>query len=181
MSITTAQCTIEEYHLLVARGAWEDKSVELLQGKIIEISPEGPLHSNRIRKSAKAIRQQIGEDYEVSEAHPLTLSDSEPEPDIAIIKAGDYDRQHPGVEDTLLVIEFADNSLSKDLEKKRLVYAQAGILEYWVVDLRHRQINIYRTPCNGDYQSHQIITEGIITSLTSPQVSLPVKVLLGTG
>jgi hypothetical protein len=59
------------------------------------------------------------------ENHPITLSDSKPEPDLAVIRAGNYDQRHPGAVDTLLVIEFADSSLEKDLEEKRLAYAQA--------------------------------------------------------
>ena len=104
MSIATARWTLEDYHALLTTGMLDNQSVELLQGKIAQMSPEGPLHSNRIRQSAKILRQQVSEDYEVSEAHPITLNDSEPEPDIALIRAGNYDTQHPGAEDTLLAI-----------------------------------------------------------------------------
>ena len=180
MSIVAVKWTLEDYHQLIAAGVLDNKSVELLQGEVVQMSPEAPLHSNCIRQSAKLVRKQVSADYEVSEAHPITLSDSEPEPDIALIRAGNYDTRHPGAEDTLLVIEFANTSLEKDLEEKRLTYARAGIVEYWVVDLRDRRVIVFRTPLNGDYQSRQVFAAGAIASLACPEVSITVAALLGT-
>lgn len=59
MSVATAKWTIEEYHRLVNSGALDQKPVELLQGEIVQMSPEGPLHSNRIRQSSKVLQQQV--------------------------------------------------------------------------------------------------------------------------
>lgn len=179
MSVATAKWTVEEYHHLVTSGALAHKSVELLQGEIVQMSPEGPLHSNRIRQSAKVARQQVGSDLEVSETHPITLSDSEPEPDLAIILSGSYDKRHPDATETKLVIEFADSSLEKDLEEKRLTYAQAVIEECWVVNLRDRQVVVFRNPTEGDYRSQQIITTGMVSSLVCPEVAIATEVLLG--
>lgn len=179
MSVATAKWTVEEYHHLVNSGAMDPKSVELLQGEIIQMSPEGPLHSNRIRQSAKVLRQQVEPLYEVSETHPITLRDSEPEPDLAVIVAGDYDTRHPGAAETVLVIEFSATSLDKDLQEKRFVYAQAGISEYWVVDLMHRQVIVFGDPDAGDYRTSQILTEGMITSRVRPQISIAVITVLG--
>ncbi len=179
MSVATAKWTVDEYHHLVNIGALDHKPVELLQGEIVQMSPEGPLHSNRIRQSAKRLQQQISSTFEISETHPITLGDSEPEPDLAVIRAGDYDKQHPGPADTLLVVEFAHSSLDKDLEEKRLTYAQAGIGEYWVVNLRDRQVSVFLNPFEGDYQTQQVILEGILHSQICPEISISVNILLG--
>ena len=82
---------------------------------------------------------------------PLALSEeSEPEPDVAIVPAGDYDEAHPGT--ALLVIEVAHASLAKDSSLKAELYAAAGIPEYWVVDIPHRVVQVHAAPAAGRYQ-----------------------------
>jgi len=77
-----------------------------------------------------------------------------------------------------LVIEFSKSSLAKDTDEKRVAYAQAGIQDYWVVNLRDRHIIVYRTPVDGDYQSEQIISSGTITPLLFPDVAIAINPLL---
>lgn len=77
---------------------------------------------------------------------PLELSpDSEPEPDLALVALqADVDLDaHPTAADTRLVIEVADSSLRFDLEAKAGLYREAGIEQYWVVDvLKPRLIRV---------------------------------------
>ncbi|MEM7361373.1 MAG: Uma2 family endonuclease, partial [Pseudomonadota bacterium] len=122
-------------------------------GDIIEMSPEGPLHASRIRKGANYLRQILGNLALVSEAHPITLSTSEPEPDIAIIKLPEskYDRLHPQAEDIFWLIEIADTTLSKDFNEKKRIYAGAGINEYWVMNLKTNLLSVFRKPINNDW------------------------------
>ncbi len=84
MAIALARWSVEDYHRMIAAGILGDRQVELLAGDIVEISPEGPLHASRIRKVANYLRSLLNGLALVSEAHPITLSDSEPEPDVAI-------------------------------------------------------------------------------------------------
>ncbi|WP_293125129.1 Uma2 family endonuclease [Okeania sp. SIO1I7] len=94
----------------------------------------------------------------MSEGKLITLiNNSEPEPYIAIIRPGYYHESHPNQDDVYLVIEFSNSSLAKDLNEKRLVYASAGIQEYWVVNLRGRQFIVFRNSVDGNYQSEQNI------------------------
>ncbi|MEO0948785.1 MAG: Uma2 family endonuclease [Cyanobacteria bacterium J06641_5] len=179
MGVTFAKWSVVEYHALIASGALDAKPVELLRGNIVDMSPEGPLHSNCIRRSANEIRQQLTSSLEVSEAHPITLEDSEPEPDIAIILAKDYDECHPNAADVRLVIEFARSSLEKDLEEKRLVYAQANIPEYWVINLTDRRIIIFHSPEDGDYSARSESKSGIITSKVIPSISVAIATPIG--
>ena len=179
MGVTFAKWSVAEYHGLIASGALDTKPVELLRGNIVEISPEGPLHSHSIRRSANEIRRQLAPGLEVSEAHPITLKDSEPEPDIAIILAKDYDERHPNAAEVRLVIEFARLSLEKDLEEKRLIYAQATIPEYWVVDLTNRRVIIFYAPVDGDYSIQSESRSGTITLQVIPNVGVAVTTLIG--
>jgi Uma2 family endonuclease len=95
MTVTIAKFSVAEYHQLVETRVLEGRHVELIEGLITEMSPEGPIHSHTIRKVAEWIREQLGTVILVSEAHPITLTTSEPEPDIAIVIRQDYCDRHP--------------------------------------------------------------------------------------
>jgi Uma2 family endonuclease len=179
MTITLAKFTVEEYHRLVAMGALEGRSVELLEGLIIEMAPEGPEHSETIRESADWFRSCLGEQAKVSETHPITLSQSEPEPDIAIVVNQRYRERHPTAQDVFLLIEVAYSSLEKDLNEKMRAYANASIPEYWLIDLRNRRVVVMRQPEGDGYQSNQEYTSGTISPLNFPELKVPVAFLLG--
>ncbi len=106
-----------------------DRRLELIAGDIIEMSPEGPLHSSRIRKGANYLRRIFNDFALVSEAHPITLSNSEPEPDIAIVRLPEsrYDHRHPAPDDIFWLIEIADSTLHKDLHDKKHLYARSNL------------------------------------------------------
>ncbi len=109
---------------------------------------------------------------------PLALSDdSEPEPDVAVVALGDYDEEHPRT--ALLVIEVSDSSIRKDRELKPAIYAEAGILDYWIVNLRDRTIEVHREPRSGQYQRVRTCAEGeIVTPLAFSDLSLEVTRIL---
>jgi Uma2 family endonuclease len=179
VKITIAKFTVDEYHQLVQHGLLEGRHIELLQGLITEMSPEGPIHSNTIRNIGEWFRQQLGNAVLVSEAHPITLATSEPEPDIAIVVRRDYVDRHPNAQDVLLLIEVAFSSVDKDLNEKKQAYANAGIADYWLVNLQAQELVILRSPSAGDYQCQQILTAGSIAPLHFSELEVPVSVLLG--
>ncbi|MBZ8178736.1 Uma2 family endonuclease [Oscillatoria salina] len=180
MTTAIAHWTLAEYHRMIETGLLVSRRVELLKGLIVEMSPEGPAHAE---KSTDTMELSIGAAqgrYRVRAAKPITIeeSNSEPEPHLALVKPQSYLRSHPSPADVYLIIEFANSSLAKDTEEKRLVYAIAEINDYWVVDLISRQLIIYRHPNNGDYTSEQRLTSGSVSLLAFPDVSLPVTRLL---
>jgi Uma2 family endonuclease len=178
MTVSAAKFTVEDYHHLIEAGMLENRPVELLAGLIVDMAPEGPIHVHRIRQIAKFFRNTLGNDA-VSEAHPVTLPDSEPEPDIAIVVPQDYLDRHPRSQDIRLMIEVAYSSLSKDLDEKAKVYASAEIVEYWLVDLLNGRVIVMRQPQVGSYAIAQEYTSGSITPLKFPTLSVPVELLLG--
>jgi Uma2 family endonuclease len=115
------------------------------------------------------------------EAHPITLADSEPKPDIAIVRPPDtlYLNRHPYTEDIYWLIEISDRTLKKDLEVKKIIYANAGIKEYWVIDLQSRILYVFQNPIEQDYQIKQVYQEGVIFSLAFPTLPISVEQLLG--
>ena len=113
---------------------------------------------------------------------PIQLDDlSEPEPDLVIVN-GDiltYADHHPTPSEIRLVVEVADSTLRQDCEIKDKVYAQANIGEYWVVDLQHRQLHIFKSPSDRGYSSHLILTEDNSISPSSfPEMVLSITSIL---
>jgi Uma2 family endonuclease len=179
MTITFAKFTVEDYHRLVGTGVFEGRSVELLEGWIVEMAPEAPGHSDVIRESADWFRENLGNQAKVSEAHPVTLPESEPEPDIALVVNQRYRDRHPSAQDIFLIIEVADSSLGKDLNEKVRAYASTGILEYWLVDLVNSRVIVMRQPEGDRYLLSQEYTTGTICPLQFPNLAVPVDILLG--
>jgi Uma2 family endonuclease len=180
MAVTLARWTLADYHTMVEAGLFAGRPIELLNGLIVEMPPEGPDHADTSTRLMPQLWSAARGRYQVRAAKPISLppNDSEPEPDIALVRDRSYRDAHPHPEDIFLVIEFSNSSLEKDTEEKRLVYAQASLAEYWVVNLKDRGIIIYRDPSEGDYQSEQKVYSGDITPLAFPNVVININQLL---
>lgn len=179
-SATLVRWTISDYHTIIDAGLFLNRHVELLNGLIVEMSPEGPDHADLSTDALEFFMAAANGRYRVRPAKPLTLleNNSEPEPDIALVKPQSYRQSHPTSDDVFLIIEFSNTSLAKDIEDKRRVYASAGIQDYWVVNLRDRQLIIYRNPSNDDYTSEQRLKAGSISLLAFPDITLTVQMML---
>ncbi len=180
MTIIAAQWTIAEYHQLVDSGILDDRRVELLKGIIVEMPPEGMPRVVYCMESVKYLRLLLGTRAEVREAHPITLpNDSEPEPDIAITAApnSQYLMHHPYPADIFWLIEYSNTTLAKDLKDKKQIYAEAGIAEYWVVNLQASELIVFRDRVIDTYQSELKLTTGNISPLSFPDLQIEVKKL----
>lgn len=182
MTVSTAKWTIEDYHRMIEVGLLLGRHVELLKGVIIEMPPESPEHAQQSTDTADYLRELLGKRVVVRDAKPITLPDSgsEPEPDLAVVEPlrALYRTRHPYPENIFWLIEYANTSLSIDIEVKRKAYAAAVIQEYWVVDLKHRQIRVFREPVEGNYRSEAIFTAGEIYPLAFPDIAISVRQLL---
>lgn len=133
------------------------------------------------RSTGNYLRRALGDLAEISEAHPITLSNnSEPQPDIAIIQplGREYLAHHPYPENIFWLIECSQATLSKDLTEKKEIYAEAGIQEYWIIDLQSQQLIVFRDLRDGTYMTEQTLTTGFITPLSFPMINLAVQTLL---
>jgi Uma2 family endonuclease len=180
--VTPYRWTIARYHKAVEAGIFEGQPLELLDGDLIEISPEGVPHAGISSNAADYLQEMLGSQVKVREAKPITLpNDSEPEPDIAIVKPlGNLYKtdRHPKVDDIFWVIEYANISLEKDLQFKDKIYAQAGIVEYWVVNLKTQALVVFRNPMDGEYQSQETMASGTVSAKSFPAVQLRVERLI---
>lgn len=139
--------TVAEYHQMIEVGILsEDEHVEMLEGEIVEMSPQGKAHARAIRKLTRWFNQGLGEDYAVRTRLPLTLLDSEPEPDLAIVRADAEAAAERHPTEALLVVEVAESSPRVDLEVKARIYAKAGIPECWLALVRRHAIDVLRDP-----------------------------------
>lgn len=181
MTVATYKWTIDRYHHAVEAGIFDDQPVELLNGELIEMSPEGTPHAYYSDRSGKYLQRLLGDQADVREGHPITLpNQSEPEPDLAIVQPLDeaYLEHHPYPENIFWLIEYSNTSLDKDLRIKSKVYAQVNIAEYWVINLRTRELVVFRDPVNGEYQSQVTLTNGMINPLSFPDVQIDVLRLI---
>ncbi|AUT00244.1 hypothetical protein CLI64_07530 [Nostoc sp. CENA543] len=181
MTMITAKWSIEEYHRMIEAGILSDRKVELLQGEIIEMSPEGEPHAYCSHEAANYLIKLLGDLATIRQAKPITLpNESEPEPDIAIVQnlGREYLLHHPYPENIFWVIEYANSSLEKDLETKSKIYAQAGILEYWVVNLRKFNLVVFRDILDGEYATKQTFTTGIIQPVAFPDIAVEVEKII---
>ncbi len=182
MTLTLAKWTLDKYQQLVETGLLDNELVELINGEIVEMPPEGPEHAYRNTSAADRFRTLLGDRAHIRDAKPITLPQqtSEPQPDIAIVAplGTIYAQRHPYPEDIFLLIEYAKTTVTKDTETKRKLYASVEIQDYWVVNLKSRQLIVYRDPYDGDYRSVQTLTIGTISPIAFSDVTLSVSELL---
>lgn len=180
--LVTAKWTLEDYHQMIEAGILDDRRVELLNGEIIEMAPEGEPHAYYSSSVGDYLRRLLGDRVTIRQGNPITIpaSQSEPEPDIAVVQSlgREYLRHHPYPENVLWLIEFSNNSLKKDLDPKAKAYAAAGIAEYWVVNLKRMELVVMRQPVDGAYAGQVTLNDGDICPIAFPDVAIPVRRLL---
>ena len=154
--------------------------LELIEGEILTMASQTSYHAVAVSKVQEALRIIYHKNYYIRVQMPLALSDnSEPEPDIAVVAghADDYWNAHPMT--AMLVVEVAYSSLDHDKQHKRRLYARCQLPEYWILNLNDSQLEVYRAPQNGDYQSRVIFVAGDkVTPLSQPDGLIEVADLL---
>ena len=159
-----------------------DARVELLDGKVIDMSPIGPFHGGLVNRLIRKFAKISNGRWTLSAQNPLRLDDqSEPEPDVMLLKpaADDYTSRHPQPEDVFLLIEVSDSTLEYDREEKLPAYGRAGVAEVWIVNLQDATLEIYREPHFTGYGSKTVIHPGNQAKpLAFPDAALDVAELL---
>jgi Uma2 family endonuclease len=148
--------TVDEYHRIADAGVFRaDDRVELLDGKIMMMSPIGWRHAACVDRMNRLLNRLVGDQAIVRVQSPVRLAEnSEPQPDIALLKPRDdfYVRGHPTPNDVLLIIEISESSLHYDRHEKLPEYAKAAIPEVWLVDLMGDSVLTFCEPLVGTYQ-----------------------------
>jgi Uma2 family endonuclease len=181
MVLSTVKWSVEDYHQMIKTGLLDDRPVELLAGEIVAMSPEGESHAFFSSEAGNYLARVLGDRAFLRHAKPITLPNgSEPEPDLAIVQplGREYLTHHPYPENIFWVIEYANSSLEKDGTVKYHIYAEAGIPEYWLVNLQTGELIIYRQPRGREYGSKITLKDGAISPLAFPDVTIPVEKII---
>jgi Uma2 family endonuclease len=149
--------TVAEYEQMIRDGILkEGERIELIEGEIAKMSPINHLHAACVASLEFLFRESLGRRAYVWSQNPIWIDNrNRPQPDVTLLKWRDdlYRRKRPAPEDVLLVVEVSDSSLKLDREGKMLLYARAGIAEYWIANLQERIIEIHQQPTANGYQS----------------------------
>lgn len=175
---------LNTYHFLIEKGLLgEDERKELIEGRIIEMSPIGTKHASVVKKLLRLLIPKLQNMAVVSAQDPISLTNtSEPEPDIVIAKYREdfYAAHHPTPEDILLIIEVADTSLDYDREVKIPLYAKSMISEVWLINLIDNNIEIYKEPLDEKYHiMTRYYPEAVINPLLFPDLKISLAEILG--
>lgn len=135
------------------------KRTELIRGIVFEKMSKSPLHSSIITVLPELIRPMVPTGFLLRVDNPLTLRDSEPEADVAVVRGSvrDFIAGHPTT--AALAIEVAVSSVELDREKA-FIYAEAGVQEYWIVLAERREVEVYRQPEGGQYREVRTYAHG---------------------
>ncbi len=169
--------TIADYHQMIESGILDEGDrVELLEGKIVCMSPQRPFHASSVQRSSNYLYEILKEKAYIRVQLPVTLGNkSEPEPDVAVVKidANEYSLKHPVSEDIYLLIEVADSTITKDRKQKSIIYAKNQVLEYWILDLQRRQVYIFRQPEAQSYREQFVLSSSDTVTLQAfPDIAI---------
>jgi len=174
--------TVEEYHRMIETGILTGSDrVELLEGQITEMNPQLPPHAATTQRAFRYLDRLLDDVAYVRMQLPITLRPkSEPEPDIAVVRLdpNEYGDRHPTPTDIFLVVEVADSTLLSDRQQKAPIYAKAGILECWILDVNAHQVYVFREPTSTGYQQEITVSANtMLAPMAFPDRSIPLTQL----
>jgi Uma2 family endonuclease len=159
--------TVDQYHEMIRTGILASGApIELLEGWLVTKIIKSPRHSAATAKTRRSLAANIPDGWSVDTQEPVTTADSEPEPDVSVIRGlrENYTESHPAPGDIGLLVEVADTSVDRDRNWKKRMYAAAGIPVYWVVNLVDRQVEVFTAPSGNaeraEYATHHVFRVG---------------------
>jgi Uma2 family endonuclease len=175
--------TVDDYHKMGDAGILRnDDRVELIRGEIIEMSPINPRHNGTINRANRSLISLVGNAAIVGVQGSIRLDMySEPQPDFCLLRFRDdfYTTTYPTPKDILLIIEASDSSLKYDRTVKMQLYAETGVPEYWISDLKADHVVTFRNAAGSTYQTVQEFHRGgRVAPELLPDCSIPVESLL---
>jgi Uma2 family endonuclease len=176
---------VRDFERMAEIGLFFDQRLELVDGLIVEMSPRGDRHAFAMRVLNELFGDQRRGRYHVNpENLTLRLGPRDTrDPDAALARANrSYVGEGTKPEDIALLVEVADSSLQYDLGAKRKTYAAAGIPEYWVVDIPHECVHVFREPnrfARTYLKEEKHDRDGVISPHEYPDVQIPIAQVFG--
>lgn len=154
--------SVSQYHRMTRAGILtDDDPVELLEGWLVTKMPKNPPHRLTTQLTREAFARLVPDGWYVDAQEPITTEDSEPEPDVVVVRGErrQYRDRHPQADEVAIVVEVSDTTLQRDRSLKKRLYARCGIPVYWIINLAENQIEVYMAPSGPaeqpDYQQRQ--------------------------
>lgn len=176
---TIARLTLVEYDRMIECGVFDHgnrRRLEFIRGEIREMTPIGSVHEEIVDRLTIWSARNLPDDrvrVRVQNSVGLIELESVPEPDLAWVVQRSYKRARPTAADVLLIIEVSDSSLKYDRGEKADLYAEAGIADYWIINIPEQTVEVRRDPQGGRYQSVQTYRENEeIRPLAVPELIL---------
>ena len=184
VDVVRRRFTLDEYHRMAEAGILqEDDRVELIRGEIVQMTPIGPDHASCVARLNHLLLGRLHGRVVLWPQNPLIiLPDSEPQPDIILLAWRDdfYRQSLPGPSDVALLVEVADSSLRYDRRVKGQLYAEAGLRDYWIVDVDGDAVEVHREPAADRFRRIERLSRPArLAPLAFPDVSLAVADILG--
>ncbi len=177
--------SVSEFQKMTEAGILPEVSgLEIVDGYLIEKMSIGSKHDGTVKKLNRNLGLLLGTEIIISVQDPIHLDEfNEPEPDIALLKPREdfYAESHPTAADVLLLIEVSDSTLEYDREIKKTLYAEAGIGEFWIINLRENTLEFYTAPKNGSYRLVRILETGeTVESNAVEKLRLKIDEIIGS-
>jgi len=177
------QFNVDEYRRMGEVGVFKpDERIELIYGGIYEMSPKGKKHVVSTSRAVKCFIKRFGDQVIVRVQDPIKLGEhSEPEPDITLLAPDEqeYLERDPAPQEILYVLEVADTTLAKDRKVKAQLYAEAGLVQYGILNVNARELEDYRDPDADGYRTKQTYrADESFTLVAFPEVRITVSELL---
>lgn len=174
--------TVDHFYKMIEMGMIDNyEKAEIIDGEMVQKFTIGDRHAWVVNLLLRFFIKNLPDSIFVRGQDPLRLGDyDEPEPDVVLTDLTKYDgKRHPRPEETILVVEVADSSLKYDRDTKLPLYADAGIQEVWIVNLRNNVIEVHQQPSVGIYQIAKIFKPGdVVESSVLPDLKLAVDEVL---
>ena len=180
--LTDFLLTVDDLEVMVEAGVFargDAKRVELVEGKLVRMSPESMPHSRAAARLNKAIdraieRLGLNQTFEVLNGGTVRITDTSAfDPDGAVI-ARDAEGFFMRADQVFLIIESSLATLRRDLGSKSRAYAAAGIAEYWVIDIKNARLHVFRTPVDGAWSESSTFGVGdLVSPLFAPGADIP--------
>jgi Uma2 family endonuclease len=164
--------SLERYHNAIEAGILtENDSLELIKGKLVKKMPISEDHAYVIEFLADFFRERFGRKYRYRSENPVTfLDNSEPEPDFVVAQKPSKSllTKHPKPADVHLIIEVAKSTVQYDRKVKGMLYAEADIAEYWIINLKSRKIEVHLSPDRDENSYETMVSYAEGESFSSP-------------
>ncbi|MDQ3323046.1 MAG: Uma2 family endonuclease [Acidobacteriota bacterium] len=185
LRVSSKRFRVEDFRKMTEAGILpEESGWEIIDGYLIDKITIGSKHAGTVKRFSEMLRDLTRNEAIISVQDPIHIDEyNEPEPDIALLKRRSdfYSENHPTPPDVLLLIEVSDSTVEYDREIKKRLYAEAEIIEFWLVNLKNNTIEVYSQPKNGSYYLARILETDETVKLTAIEnLELPVKEILGS-